>query len=311
MSSAINTTISLDALLTLIFVCVLCCAAAWQYFFSARRTQSAVADELLAEEQASKNPAGEGEEESSLHVGKNQFDFSGEAGTLGLYRPALRIAFLRRIGMYPWFGALIACMLRFLVIPITAPVSATVAVAIVGLAIGYLVREAAKRNQASSWERRCLFCLPLTMERLVMGVQAGLDLLAALSVILKDEEETPTNDPILELLGIVMKLTESGLPFEHALREVGQRVRITSIRHVFTHLAIAHREGGELVMPLKELSDATQTMYQETIEEEIAKLPVKATLPLLCTFAGLIICFITSPLIQVIMMTAEASSNLK
>jgi hypothetical protein len=64
-------------------------------------------------------------------------------------------------------------------------------------------------------------------------------------------------------------------------------------------------------MPLKELSDATQSFYQETIEEEIARLPVKATLPLLCTFAGLIIFFITSPLIQVITMTAGVSAGLK
>jgi hypothetical protein len=54
-----------------------------------------------------------------------------------------------------------------------------------------------------------------------------------------------------------------------------------------------------LVRPLKELSDATQTAYQEVVEEEIAKLPVKAVLPLILTFAGLIVCFLTVPFIQV------------
>jgi hypothetical protein len=50
---------------------------------------------------------------------------------------------------------------------------------------------------------------------------------------------------------------------------------------------------------LKELSDATQTQYQESVEEEIAKLPVRAVLPLILTFTGLIVCFLTVPIVQV------------
>lgn len=293
-----------DALLASIFVFVLCAASAWQFFGASRRSQKEVAEELFAEAEASKC-------DDRIVAGSEQFDFSPESAALGLYKPGTRRAFERRISWYPLLGALCGVAARFVVFPISSPVNVTVSLAILGLAIGYLVGQSAKRGQAHKWERRCQFCLPLTMERLVMGVQAGLDLLAALTVILKDEQETPTNDPVLELLAIVMKLTESGLPFEQALKEVGSRVPLTAIRHAFTHLAIAHREGGELVMPLKELSDATQSFYQETIEEEIARLPVKATLPLLCTFAGLIIFFLTSPLIQVISMTDSVSTGLK
>jgi hypothetical protein len=101
-------------------------------------------------------------------------------------------------------------------------------------------------------------------------------------------------------------LTEAGLGFEQSLREVSGIVNCSALRHAFIHLAVAQKEGGELVMPLKELSDATQLYYQESIEEDIAKLPVKATMPLVCTFAGLIICFITAPLLQVISLTSQA-----
>ena len=65
------------------------------------------------------------------------------------------------------------------------------------------------------------------------------------------------------------------------------------------HLGLAYKQGGEVVRPLKELSDATQTHYQESVEEEIARLPVRAVLPLLLTFTGLIICFLTVPVVQV------------
>jgi hypothetical protein len=55
-------------------------------------------------------------------------------------------------------------------------------------------------------------------------------------------------------------------------------------------------------MPLRELSDATQLYYQETLEEEVAAMPVKATVPLVITFAGLIMIFVAMPLVQVMSM---------
>jgi hypothetical protein len=85
-------------------------------------------------------------------------------------------------------------------------------------------------------------------------------------------------------------------------------VECGAVRHCFIHLAVAHEEGGELVMPLKELSDSTQLYYQETVDEEIAKLPVKATMPLLLTFAGLILLFLTSPLVQVTKLFSSTST---
>ena len=83
-------------------------------------------------------------------------------------------------------------------------------------------------------------------------------------------------------------------------------VECSALRHAFIHLAMAYREGGELIMPLRELSDSTQLYFQESVEEDIAKMPAKATLPLLLTFAGLIICFVTVPLVQVLDMTSNA-----
>ena len=158
-----------------------------------------------------------------------------------------------------------------------------------------------------------------------MAVQAGLDVIPALKAIVELDQKLidasaqgensqqggsalPQSkpDPVSELLLIVTKLTESGLSFEQALRDVASLVNCSALRHAFIHLAVAQKEGGEIIMPLRELSDSTQLYFQESAEEEIAKLPVKATLPLICTFAGLILCFITSPLIQVLTLTARA-----
>ena len=150
-----------------------------------------------------------------------------------------------------------------------------------------------------------------------MAVQAGLDIMPAIKAIVDLEDRAVQTheqtelvvsalDPVSRLLKMVYQLTEAGLGFEQSLREVAGLVDCSALRHAFVHLAVAQKEGGELVMPLKELSDATQLYYQESIEEDIAKLPVKATMPLVCTFAGLIICFITAPLLQVMSLTSQA-----
>jgi tight adherence protein C len=151
-------------------------------------------------------------------------------------------------------------------------------------------REACAKKEIRSLE----FYLPAVMERIVMAVGSGLDIVPALQ-----EASRGGKDPVSGLLAQVVRLSEGGTPVDAAFESVAAQTKSVSVRHAMTHLALAHRQGGEIVRPLKELSDATQTAYQETVEEMIAKLPVKAVLPLVLTFTGLIICFLTVPLMQV------------
>ena len=223
-------------------------------------------------------------------------------------------------GVLPLLGMLGASLAYLVFFPASA--GGLTAGGMSGLALGYLIQRRLVLQRERGYVRRVEFFLPIVMERLVMAVQAGLDIIPALKAIggldgraatepaLEEERScSEERDPVTQLLGVVCALTEAGLSFEQSLREVASAINSSPLRHAFIHLAIAQREGGELVMPLRELSDATQLYYQESVEEEIAKLPVKATIPLLCTFAGLIICFITSPLVQIIHMTAKAAPH--
>jgi Flp pilus assembly protein TadB len=182
--------------------------------------------------------------------------------------------------------------------------------ALTGTCVAYLIRSRRAEHRRRRSDDQYDFYLPLVMERVVMAVQAGLDIIPALERIyrieLDEKRDHDRIDPVSRLLYDAVELTERGMTLEEALKEVSHSHPSVSLRHAFMHLALAHRDGGELLVPLRELSDATQNYYQEMIEERIAKLPVKATLPLLCAFAGLIICFLTSPLVQVLMMTQQA-----
>ena len=148
------------------------------------------------------------------------------------------------------------------------------------------------------------FHLPLAMERVVMAVSAGLDIVPAMVEASRD-----SHDPVSKNFQKIIELSSRGISVADALESVGKEINLSSVKHALVHLSLAHKEGGELIKPLRELSDATQLSYQERVEEEIAKLPVKAVLPLVITFTGLIICFLTVPLVQVSSLTQKVSQG--
>ena len=168
------------------------------------------------------------------------------------------------------------------------------AYAVMGAAAGEMTLRVRRSKLEKRTLRRIELHLPNAMERVVMGVGAGLDVVPALH-----EASRGCDDPVSEAFREVVSLSEAGMPVTEAMQVVSERSQSLSLRHALVHLGIAHAQGGEIVRPLKELSDATQAHFQESVDEEIAKLPVKAVLPLVVTFAGLILCFVTAPLLQV------------
>lgn len=183
----------------------------------------------------------------------------------------------------------------------------TVVSLLVAMGIGALAGELYTSRRKEAREklrlRKMEFYLPTVMERIVMAVGSGLDVVPALR-----EASHKAKDPVSELMRWIVALSESGTPVEAAFEMASQQRVTSSVKHACIHLGLAYRQGGEIVRPLKELSDATQVAYQETVEEQIAKLPVKAVLPLVLTFAGLIVCFLTVPLMQVGSLTKEVAS---
>ena len=95
-------------------------------------------------------------------------------------------------------------------------------------------------------------------------------------------------------------MIERGSTVEQALETIASASDSVPLKHVLLHLKVAHHRGGDLTLPLRELADATQLTYEHAIEEEIAILPIRATAPLLCTFLGLLILFLTGPVIGVV-----------
>lgn len=214
---------------------------------------------------------------------------------------------LRYETLVPIALSLVALLFAHIFFP--ASPQALFSAAALGLLVGCVLGRR-RANQAQARKTRQLeFYLPIVMERLVMAVHSGYDILSAMRVVLehaKRQRGAAALDPVCLLIDDVLRLTEAGRSLEDSLNDVASKLSCPAVRHAFIHLALAHKEGGELVMPLRELSDATQLYYQETVEEDIARMPVRATLPLLCTFAGLILFFLVPPIMQVLDMTNQA-----
>lgn len=209
------------------------------------------------------------------------------------------VARQRRIGMWA-LGALLFVTLRA-ALGLFRGVG-EVPYVIVGALAAEMFLRMRQRVAEKRLVRRIDFHLPNAMERVVMAVGAGLDVVPALR-----EASRGCDDPVSAAFREVVLLSEAGAPAAEAMQGVSERTQSFSLRHALSHLGIAHAQGGEIVRPLKELSDATQAHFQECVDEQIARLPAKAVLPLVVTFAGLILCFVTIPLLQIGSITRKVA----
>ncbi len=236
-----------------------------------------------------------------------------ELGKSGLFSADSRAFHKRVLRTIPLLSLLAAVLIALL---FRREFQALLPAVAIGGGLGILGMRIYARKARAAYRRKLEYSLPMAMERIVMSVEAGLDIIAAITNVCELERENENDarrigieyrpDPVIVLLEIVMQLSEAGLRLEQSLYEVAECVDCSALKHAFVHLALAQKDGGELIEPLRELSDATQLYYQETVEEEIAALPVKATVPLVLTFAGLIVCFLTTPLLQVVKITSKA-----
>lgn len=153
------------------------------------------------------------------------------------------------------------------------------------------------------------FNLPLVMERLVMAVTAGQDIVRAMGTIVKLAREEDELDPITEMLEKVLEQTENGVRFEEALRTVVADKNIPALKHAFMYIGHAYKEGGSVARPLQELSDSTQVMFQNKINAEIKKLPFKGLGPVMLSYMGLLIILCTVPFVSLLNYAGEAQQG--
>ncbi len=178
--------------------------------------------------------------------------------------------------------------------------------AVAGAAALVLVAGVIRRSVKRKAQQAFAYHLPIVMERMVMAVESGLDIVPAVEAIASLSGAEICKDPVTQAFQNICIRVDYGSTFLEAIELEKERHDSPSLQHALVHLGVAAREGGEVIHSLRELSDSVQLQFQEAAEEETARMPVLATMPLLCIFAGLVILFLVAPLIQVVKITGQA-----
>ncbi len=138
---------------------------------------------------------------------------------------------------------------------------------------------------------------PDALDLLVVCVEAGLGLDAAIG---RASTELVLAHPVLAEEFRVMGLElRAGLPRDHCLRNLGDRIDLEAVRSFCALLIQTDRFGTSVAQALRVYSDSMRTERQQRAEEQAAKLPVKLLFPLmLFIFPSLFIVILGPAIIQ-------------
>lgn len=135
--------------------------------------------------------------------------------------------------------------------------------------------------------------LPDALDLLVITVEAGLGLNAA---ILRVSEDLKLNSPSLsqEFMRVNQDL-RTGISREEALRNLSRRNKIEDINIFVGALILADRLGTSIADTLRAQADSLRTRIQQKAEEQAAKAGVKMLLPLVLFILPALIIVLMGP----------------
>jgi len=158
-----------------------------------------------------------------------------------------------------------------------------------GLVVGRRVKKRQKEMQRA---------LPDALDMLVVSVEAGLGLNAAL---MRVSDEMDRMSPVLsEQLGLVNLEIRAGTSREEALRNLGDRTGLQDIISLVGMLIQTERFGTSVAQALRVHADTMRTKRRQRAEEAAAKTTIKLVFPLVfCIFPAMFVVILGPALIQI------------
>jgi tight adherence protein C len=161
--------------------------------------------------------------------------------------------------------------------------------------LGYFFPNLILNRMISSRQRKIREALPDALDLLVVCVEAGQGLDAAIKRVADDLMES---SPIIsqELLLVNLEIM-AGLERQQALRNLGERTGVEELISLCNILIQSDRYGTSIGQALKTESDFMRTSRRQKLEELAAKTPVKLVFPMLLFIFPAIIVVILGPAI--------------
>jgi tight adherence protein C len=154
-----------------------------------------------------------------------------------------------------------------------------VGIPIVLCTLGYILPNLILNRLVSSRQKKIREALPDALDLLVVCVEAGQGLDAAIKRVSEDLQDS---SPIIsqELLLVNLE-TMAGLERQQALKNLGERTGVEELISLCNVLIQSERFGTSIAQALKTQSDYMRTARRQRLEGMAAKTPVKLVFPML------------------------------
>ena len=159
--------------------------------------------------------------------------------------------------------------------------------------LGYILPDLILSRMISSRQQKVRESLPDALDLLVVCVEAGQGLDAAIKRV---SEELQESSPIIsqELLLVNLE-TMAGLERQQALKNLGERTGVEELISLCNVLIQSDRLGTSIAQALKTQSDYMRTARRLRLEGMAAKTPVKLVFPMLLFIFPAIVVVILGP----------------
>lgn len=190
-------------------------------------------------------------------------------------------------------------MFLFLTVVIGRPVDmATIGLTLLGVAYGLFLPSFFLSRMISNRKARITRALPDALDLMVVCVEAGLGLNAALQRVGREMELVEPD--LAEEMAITNREIRAGKPRDEALRNLGDRAGVDDVKSLVAMLVQTDRFGTSIADSLRVFADSMRTKRRQRVEELVAKAAIKLIFPLLLfIFPALLIVLMGPALIRI------------
>jgi tight adherence protein C len=169
------------------------------------------------------------------------------------------------------------------------------------IGLGFYLPNFVLNRQIQSRQKKINEGLPDALDLLVVCVEAGLGLNAAMKRV---AEDCRTGNPVLSQEFMLVNLEIlAGLDREQALRNLAERTGVEDLSNLCAILIQADKFGTSIASALRIQSDTLRTKRRQRLEEKAAQTPVKLIFPLLLFIFPALMVVILGPAVVQVMET--------
>ncbi len=158
------------------------------------------------------------------------------------------------------------------------PISVALGIVAFGAGLGFMLPNFWLSLAASTRKQKIRDGLPDTLDLLVVSVESGLALDAALKRV--GEEMAAVHSELSDELRIATMETQMGIPRAESLENMSRRCGVDEMRSLVSVVLQAEKFGTSVARALRNQADALRTKRRQAAEERAQKTAVKLMLPL-------------------------------